>query len=148
MSFTQQRFNNTPHKKCRKILVIDDNLFILNLIKNILRAPDTILSTVQSGEEGYELACMQKPDVILLDRRLLDINGDEILQRIKNNPETEDIPVAMISSDDNDKHILQSLEFGANDYIVKPFNAKTLIDKVKHLIDNGGKNHDGFYFVY
>lgn len=133
--------------KCRKILIIDDNLFILNLVKNILRTPETILSTAQTGEEGYELACLQHPDVILLDRRLEDINGDKILQRIKNNPETEDIPVAMISSDDNDKHILKCLGYGANDYIIKPFNAKTLISKVKRLIENRSKGHDGFFFV-
>jgi len=141
---SQQR---SPLNKYRKILVIDDNLFILNLIKNILRSPETILSTSQSGEEGYELACMQKPDVIILDRRLEDTSGNQILQRIKSNPKLEDIPVAMISSDDNDKHILQSLAFGANDYIVKPFNAKTLTLKVKRLIENGGKDHDGFFFV-
>lgn len=122
--------------KCRKILVIDDNLFILNLIKNILRSSETILSTSQSGEEGYELACLQHPDIIILDRRLEDTNGDQILQRIKSNPETADIPVAMISSDDNDQNIMQSLNFGANDYIVKPFNAETLISKVHHLIQN------------
>ena len=138
---------HSAHNKCRKILVIDDNLFILNLIKNILRSPETILSTSQSGEEGYELACIQRPDVIILDRRLEDTNGDKILQRLKSNPKLENIPVAMISSDDNDKHILQSLAFGANDYIVKPFNAKTLTLKVKRLIEKGAKGHDNFFFV-
>ena len=133
--------------KCRKILVIDDNLFILNLIKNILRNSETILSTSQSGEEGYELACIQHPDVILLDRRLQDTNGNKILQRIKNNPETANIPVAMISSDDNNKHIMQSLGFGASDYIVKPFNAKTLASKVKRLIDKSPEDQNNFYFV-
>lgn len=133
--------------KFRKILVIDDNLFILNLVKNLLRSPDVILTTSLSGEEGYELACMQKPDVIILDRRLKDISGNEILQQIKNNPKTQDIPVAMISSDNNDQHILQSLGLGAADYIVKPFNANTLISKVKRLIENGSSDLKGFYFV-
>jgi DNA-binding response OmpR family regulator len=133
--------------KYRKILVIDDNLFILNLIKNILRDPKTILSTSQSGEEGYELACIQQPDIILLDRRLRDTDGDTILKRIKTNPKTKEIPVAMVSSDDNDKHILQCLGYGANDYIIKPFNAKTLTSKVKRLIENSNNNPDGFFFV-
>jgi len=138
---------NSPHGKFRKILVIDDNMFILNLIKNILRSPDALVSTCQSGEEGYELACIQHPDVILLDRRLLDISGDSILKMIKNNPETQDIPVAMISSDDNDRHILQSLSLGAADYIVKPFNAKTVVSKVKRLMTQNTPTPDGFYFV-
>lgn len=137
---------HTGHK-CRKILVIDDNLFILNLIKNILRTPETILSTSQTGEKGYELACIQHPDVILLDCRLQDINGNQILQMIKRNPETSDIPVAMISSDDNDKHIMQSLSFGASDYIVKPFNAQTLTSKVAHLIEHPPENPSGIYFI-
>ena len=135
------------HQKCRKILIIDDNMFILNLIKNILRSNDSIISTSQSGEEGYELACMQHPDIILLDRRLNDTNGDKILKRIKTNPKTQDIPVAMISSDDNDKHILQSLSLGAADYIVKPFNAKTVISKVKRLINKTPPPTGGYYFV-
>jgi len=135
------------HQKCRKILIIDDNMFILNLIKNILRSPNSIISTSQSGEEGYELACIQHPDIILLDRRLNDTNGDKILKRIKTNPKTQDIPVAMISSDDNDQHILQSLGLGAADYIVKPFNAQTVISKVKRLITQGTKDPSGFYFV-
>ena len=133
--------------KFRKILVIDDNMFILNLIKNILRSPDSIVSTSLSGEEGYELACIQHPDVILLDRRLGDTNGCVILKRIKNNPETQDIPVAMISSDDNDKHILQSLGMGAADYIVKPFNAKTVAQKVHRLITKDPTTPSGFYFI-
>ena len=139
-------FSYYTKPKCQKILVIDDNLFILNLIKNILRNSQTILSTSQSGEEGYELACMQHPDVIILDRRLQDTNGNQILQRIKSNPETSDIPVAMISSDDNDRHVRQSLDFGADDYIVKPFNAQTLASKVKRLLDHEPPNN-GFYFV-
>jgi len=135
------------HNKFQKILIIDDNLFILNLVKNILRSPDAIISTTLSGEEGYELACIQRPDVILLDRRLGDISGSEILQMIKTNPETSKIPVAMISSDDNDRHILQSLGMGAADYIVKPFNAKTLVSKVKRLISGDIQHAQGFYFV-
>lgn len=144
---SQAHSSTTQKEKSRKILIIDDNLFILNLIKNILRNDETILSTAQTGEEGYELACMQHPDVILLDRRLEDISGNQILQRIKSNPETEDIPVAMISSDGNDSDIMQSLDYGANDYIVKPFNAQTLVSKVKRLIEKGGKDHEGFFFV-
>ena len=53
----------------------------------------------------------------------------------------------MVSSDDNDKHILQCLGYGANDYIVKPFNAKTLTSKVKRLIENGSNKQNGFFFV-
>lgn len=139
--------HKNSEKEFRKILIIDDNLFILNLVKNILRSPNAIITTAQSGEEGYELACIQKPDVILLDRRLNDISGEKILKMLKKNPELRDIPVAMISSDDNDKHIMKSLGLGAADYIVKPFNAKTIISKVKRLITQDPEEPSGFYFV-
>ncbi|MFK7839610.1 MAG: two-component system response regulator [Bdellovibrionales bacterium] len=139
--------SSTHAKKCKKILIIDDNLFILNLVKNILRSPNSIISTSLTGEEGYELACIQHPDIILLDRRLGDISGAKILKRIKSNPELRDIPVAMISSDDNDTDILQSLGMGAADYIVKPFNAQTVISKVKRLIQNKSSKQTDYYYV-
>ena len=131
----------------KKILVIDDNLFILNLVKDILRIPNSKLLTTESGKQGYEIACKEHPDVILLDRRLKDQSGYEFLNKLKGNPETRDIPVTMISSDDEKRHIEGSIAHGAEDYIVKPFNINTLRSKVERLIRVGSIHDDRYYYI-
>jgi DNA-binding response OmpR family regulator len=129
------------------VLIVDDNQFVLNLVSKMLSNPGMRLTTCLMGEEAYEVACKEHPHAILLDRRLIDTSGNTILQRLKNNPDTEDIPVAMISSDDNERHIVQSLAYGAVDYIVKPFSLSTLNTKVRSLLKNGNKDLDLFTYV-
>lgn len=118
----------------QKILVIDDNQFILHLVSDILGRYGYIIFTARTGKGGYEVACKQHPDLIILDRRLDDIGGHKVLKQIKDNEVTHNIPVTMLSSENQDREILKSLALGAEDYIVKPFKQATLTRKVERLL--------------
>lgn len=117
-----------------KILVIDDNAFILRLVHDILDRCGYTVFTARTGLDGYEVACREYPDLIILDRYLGDIGGNTMLQKFKDNIRTFAIPIAMLSSENQRHEILKSLSCGAEDYIVKPFKQEALIKKVYRLL--------------
>ena len=105
------------------VLYIDDNLPNVQLVQGILaRRPEVRLLTALQGTLGIELAQQHCPDVILLDLHLPDINGDEILRRLRADPNTRNIPVVMISADATPGQTERLLRAGANDYLSKPFD--------------------------
>lgn len=127
------------------ILVIDDNQFILTLISDILSRYGYIVFTASTGLGGYKVACDQHPDLIILDRRLEDIGGHKVLQKIKDNDFTHEIPVTMLSGENHYREILESFALGAEDYIVKPFQQGTLTRKVERLLRKSRQRRE---FVY
>ncbi|MCB1721031.1 MAG: response regulator [Rhodospirillales bacterium] len=132
-----------PHK----ILVIDDNAFILKLVHDILDRYGYVVFTARTGLGGYEVACNEHPDLIILDLRLEDIGGLKVLDKIKDNNAIKAIPVAMLSSENNYHEILKSLAFGAEDYIVKPFKQSTLTKKVLRLLHRQPRAKHEFVYV-
>lgn len=131
----------------KTILVIDDNQFILWLIRDILRKQGYNIVTASSGITGLKIANTLSPDLIILDRRLHDITGDQILKIVKRQKETRSIPVTMLSSISDRQQVMKSWTLGASDYIVKPFNIRTLIEKVERIIDPSKDKLDRYYYV-
>ena len=104
-------------------LYIEDNLPNVQLVQGILaRRPEVRLLTAMQGSLGVELAGQHCPDIILLDLHLPDINGDEVLRRLRENPDTRHIPVVMISADATPGQIERLMAAGADDYLSKPFD--------------------------
>ena len=113
-------------------LYIEDNLPNVQLVQGILaRRPEVRLLTAFQGALGVELAQQHCPDVILLDLHLPDINGDEVLRRLRANPTTKNIPVIMISADATPGQTERLIQAGANDYLSKPFD----ISHFLHVLD-------------
>lgn len=131
----------------KTILVIDDNQFILWLIRDILKKQGYNIVTAGSGMTGLKIANTLYPDLIILDRVLKDIAGDQILEIVKRQKETRSIPVTMLSSISDRQQVMKSWTLGANDYIVKPFNIQTLIEKVQRIIGPSGDILDRYYYV-
>ncbi len=117
-----------------KILVIDDDQTILDIVESVLEEYkfDTILAN--NGEDGLNKAKTEKPNAILLDRKMPGISGNEVLKRLKKDEKTQNIPVVMLTGDNNVNDVAKSLELGAQDYIVKPFNNENLIMRVKNAL--------------
>lgn len=128
----------------KTILVIDDNPFILHLVRDILRKSGYQTLVSSTGEGGIKLATEKYPDMIILDRKLQDISGHEVLETVRKDKRACDIPVTMLSSINARHEILRSWTLGANDYIVKPFNIHTLLDKVHRQI--GFSEHEERYY--
>lgn len=118
-----------------KILLIDDDSALAAVFNTALKSGGFEVITAADGKSGLEQAKTQKPNFILLDQVLPDIQGNEILQTLKTDAETKDIPVAMLSNFGQDELIKQAINGGAADYILKyQIEPQDLVTKLKELV--------------
>ncbi len=116
-----------PAHRC-VVLYIEDNPSNLALMQRIASLrPDVQLLNAEQGDLGLDLARAQLPDLILLDLHLPDMPGLEVLQRLRRNPETQTIPVVVVSADATPEHIAQLLAAGAQSYVTKPFDISSIL---------------------
>jgi signal transduction histidine kinase/CheY-like chemotaxis protein len=116
----------------KTLLYIEDNLSNLSLIEHLLEecAPIKLISAMQ-GKLGLDLAARHHPDLILLDVHLPDINGPDVLARLKARDGTRDIPVVVLSADATKSQINRLMSLGAAEYLTKPLE----VDRFLNLID-------------
>lgn len=115
------------------ILYIEDNLYNVQLVERLLlQRPDIQLLTSVQGIPGIDIAQLRHPDLILLDVHLPDINGFDVLQRLRTDPVTATIPIVVLSADATPGQVRKFTEAGANEYFTKPLDLKLLLG----LIDN------------
>ncbi|MHC4148178.1 MAG: response regulator [Planctomycetota bacterium] len=119
----------------RKVLIVDDDLEIVELIADVLVRDGRF--EVKTASSGYDagIATQQfRPELILLDYMLPDVNGNVVCQTIRKNPEFESIKIIIVSGvvkRDEIDHLLRS---GAEDFIKKPFNIDELVDKITEVL--------------
>jgi signal transduction histidine kinase/ActR/RegA family two-component response regulator len=119
----------------RTILYIEDNLSNVRLVESILglRPGVTVLSAMQ-GRVGVDLACSHRPDLVLLDRHLPDISGEEVFRLLREDPRTRAIPVVMLSADAIVGGMQPLLEAGVRAYLTKPLDVRRLLAVIdEHL---------------
>lgn len=104
-----------------KVLVIDDRVVIVELLKKMLQNEYEVL-TATSGAEGLQIVAQQHPDLVLLDIVMPEMDGFEVCQRLKSDPATEQIPVIFLTVLDTPEQEAQGLVYGAADYICKPIS--------------------------
>jgi CheY-like chemotaxis protein len=115
----------------RKVLYVEDNLSNLKLIEHLFgHLPEVQLIPAMHGQLGLDLARQHHPDMVLLDLHLPDLAGKDVLERLKEDPETAQIPVIVISADATAGQIDRLREAGATDYLTKPIDAKRLLELV------------------
>ena len=112
----------------KRILVVDDDTDILRIFKSILEKEGYIVETAETGREALGKIGNEKFDVCLIDVKLPDMDGTEILRRMSNNPETIKIIVTGFSSDEVGK---KAADYGADDFLVKPVKPEELIATVR-----------------
>jgi len=118
----------------QKILAVDDEEDILELLRFNLAKEGFAVVCAASGEEALKAALSQRPDLILLDLLLPAMDGLEVARRLKSNPSTQEIPVIMVTAKGEEADIVAGLEVGAEDYITKPFSRKVLIARVRAVL--------------
>lgn len=118
----------------KSVLVVEDNNFIANLVKTLLKQSQIQFLGASSITVARSLIQKLKPDLIILDRYLPDADGHTLLEELRNDFYTKDIPVIMMSGENHMGQIKQSIQLGANDYVVKPFQNKVLSKKVNRLL--------------
>jgi two-component system, OmpR family, alkaline phosphatase synthesis response regulator PhoP len=117
-----------------KILVVDDEEDILELITfNLVREKYKVFTT-DNGEEAVKIAMSEMPDIIVLDLMLPGIDGLEVARILKSGENTRAIPIIMLSAKGDESDIVSGLELGADDYVTKPFSPKILIARIRAVL--------------
>jgi two-component system, chemotaxis family, chemotaxis protein CheY len=117
-----------------KILCVDDSRMVQALIARALDSYDVSLILTSNGEEGYAALHGESPDLILLDYKMPLLSGIEFLERMRRELVFRDTPVIMITSERTPEMVANIVRAGVNDYIVKPFNEATLVDRITRQI--------------
>ncbi len=115
----------------KSILIIDDEIDLVELLKYNLAKDGYSMQFALNGYDGMHLAEITKPDLIILDLMLPDINGYEVCKRIKLNSETAATPIIFLSAKQEEVDKILGFEAGADDYMVKPFSINELLARIK-----------------
>jgi DNA-binding response OmpR family regulator len=119
----------------KKILVIDDEPMVIKMATDALTARGFTVISAPNGYEGLIAAREQRPDLILLDIEMPDLNGHEVHARLLKDDRTKNVPVVHLSAvGDFDKQ-LQAMQEGSADYITKPIKPSELADRVEAYLD-------------
>ena len=114
-----------------KVLAIEDNEDVLELLNTVLVLRDFQVLEATTGNQGIELAKENHPDLIILDLILPDLDGFKVCQILKQMPETTNIPIIMLTARTTVLEKVKGLETGANDYLIKPFDTLELLARIK-----------------
>lgn len=128
MVISLYRQNKELNDMSRKILLIDDEVKILSVVKSYLVKEGYEVITATEGREGLEKFYLEKPDMAVIDLMLPDISGEEICASIR---KISEIPVIMLTAKSGEENIVRGLNCGADDYVTKPFGTKELVARIK-----------------
>ena len=117
-----------------KILIVDDVMSNVLLLKVLLTNEKFAIATASNGRQALEQVEKENPDLVLLDVMMPDMSGFEVAQHLKSNPNTADIPIIFLTALNSTADIVKGIQVGANDFISKPFNKEELIIRVTHQI--------------
>ena len=124
------------------VLAVDDIPMNLLLISMILSRLNITISTATNGREALEFIEKNKPSLVLLDLMMPEIDGYEVLRRLRENPETKDLRVVILSALNSNEDIVKGFNMGANDFITKPIILEKLTSCVVtqlQLVELAGK---------
>jgi|SRR5262245_15346148 len=117
-----------------KVLVVDDEVYILHILDFILGAESYDVVTATNGEQALQKVRDEKPDLVILDIMMPKLDGYETCRMIKNDNATKHIPVILLTAKGREIDQKLGREVGANDYITKPFSPNKLIERVQAIL--------------
>ena len=123
-----------------KILIIDDSRFSAKCISNVLIEANFEVIYATTGRDGLHTVRKERPDLVLLDVVLPDMSGFEVCRILRESENNNLMPIIMLTSQDSQEDKLIGLELGADDYIVKPFNSREMISRIKNTLRRIDKN--------
>jgi len=118
----------------RKVLIVDDEESIRSLVKDILEEQNFFVITCENTDEGYSRIMKSHPDLVILDVKVPRVGGLELCRILRDNPQTKNIPIIMLTVQSSETDKVIGLEVGADDYIVKPFSSKELLARINSLL--------------
>ncbi len=125
-----------------KILVVDDHPDIVRLLQISLRAEGHALLAAYDGVEALETARRERPDIVILDVVMPELDGYRVLHRIKSDPELEDTVVIMLTVRDQPEDVTLGLDIGADFYVTKPFRPTEIASLVRRIFLNRARRSE------
>lgn len=122
----------------QKILVVDDDPVISDIIQEALRQAGFEVAAAGNGQQALDILKDYEPHAIILDRRMPVMDGNETLKRLKADDRTRAIPVIMLTGDHEVEQVMESLELGANEYVVKPVVPEDIVVRLRVMMKTGG----------
>jgi two-component system, OmpR family, alkaline phosphatase synthesis response regulator PhoP len=117
--------------QAQTVLVIEDESSIASFVSLYLKNAGYSVRTAATGNDGLAQAASERPDLIVLDLMLPDVDGIEVCRRVRKD---SDVPILMLTARDEDVDKIIGLEVGADDYLTKPFNPRELVARVKSIL--------------
>lgn len=118
-----------------RVLYLDDNPSNVKLMRMVLSLrSDVELSVAADGAAGLEAARAEPPDLMLIDLYLPDMRGDEVLRQLNGREATAGVPTIVVSAEDDQKVVRDTLQAGANAYVTKPFKVTELLDVIDRVV--------------
>ena len=114
----------------RCVLIVDDNRADLLLVQRTVEKMGYQVLAAENGKVGFEVAKKEKPDLILSDCNMPELNGVEMCRQIKEDPETSGIPLIFLTNVDTPKTVVECFDMGVDNYICKPINPKLLAGQI------------------
>ena len=122
-----------------RILVADDDPVAARFVASLLRDNGYEVLVARDGEDAHEVAVRLKPELIVCDLVMPYRDGFDIVRTVREDRELSDVPIVILSMKDREEDIVRGLEMGADDYVVKPFNARELLARVRKLLARRGR---------
>lgn len=120
--------------KAPTVLLIDDDPLLIALVQHKLSARGYIVATANDGAAGLECANALHPDLIVLDMMMPVLDGRSVLQRLREDPSLARVPVMVLTARSREEDIVDMLQLGASDYLVKPFSPEELAARIGRLV--------------
>ena len=136
-----------PRKNNIRILVVDDEPDVLELVVFHLEKEAYRVDVADTGDKALKMARENLPSLLVLDLMLPGINGLEICRLLKRDPKTRDIPILMLTARASEEDRVKGLELGAHDYVTKPFSPRELVLRIKNLLRLTEKSTDGVELI-
>jgi DNA-binding response OmpR family regulator len=117
-----------------RVLIVEDDADINVALQEVLRQEGFDVVGVMTGQAGLAEAARRRPDLILLDQMLPDIDGLEVCRLLRKAPETRDVPIMFLTARTGEEARIKGLSTGADDYVVKPFSLQELLLRIQALL--------------
>jgi len=124
----------SPSASAFRVLVVEDESDIAALVAYHFTRAGFRVETVGDGGEALRSIGRERPDLVVLDRMLPGLSGDEVLERLKTEPETRNVPVLMLTARTEQEDRIEGLELGADDYLTKPFSPRELVLRAQAIL--------------
>ena len=124
-----------------KILVVDDSVVVLKLLSHLLKSEDYLVVTAKNGIEALKLASTERPNLIVTDYVMPEMDGVALIKKLKSQMSTRFIPIIMLTIKSEEEFEVEGLDAGADDYLIKPVARKRFLARVARLLNRPGNGN-------